>query len=316
MKKRILSFVLTLALFASTVFSGVAAQITAKADNGVTVVFHYLRDDGQYDQWNMWLWEDSGNCENDAGYAFTEVGDKGAMCSFQIKGSTQKLGFIVRTADWQKDPDGDRFVEIGAVTQGTINVYLKSGSADFEVVQGDDVVVSDKVVKATVLETNYKEVIVEMSGAVTDEMTSKIKVMSKDTEVAIESVKTDGNKAVLTMKEEVDPMGSYQVVYGENTGVAVTLPDYFSTKEFEDKYTYDGDDLGATYSKDKTVFKVWSPTAEKLELVLYKEGNDVDAYDTIEMTYTDKGVWTAEVAGDLNKVYYTYTACIPSVVLL
>ena len=205
-------------------------------------------------------------------------------------------------------PDGDRFVEIGAVTQGTINVYLKSGSADFEVVQGDDVVVSDKVVKANVLETNYKEIIVEMSGAVTDEMTGNIKVMSKDAEVAIESVKTDGNKAILTMKEEVNPMGSYQIVYGENTGVAVTLPDYFSTKEFEDKYTYDGDDLGATYSKDKTVFKVWSPTAEKLELVLYKEGNDVDAYDTIEMTYTDKGVWTAEVAGDLNKVYYTYTA--------
>ena len=117
-KRRIASLILTLALFVTTVFSGVASQITAKADGGVTVVFHYLRDDGQYDDWNMWLWEDDGNCESEAGYAFDdEVGDKGAVCSFKIKGSTQKLGFIVRTADWAKDPDGDRFVEIGAVTQ-------------------------------------------------------------------------------------------------------------------------------------------------------------------------------------------------------
>ena len=307
-KRRIASLILTLALFVSTVFSGVAAQITAKADGGVTVVFHYLRDDGQYDQWNMWLWEDSGNCENDAGYAFTEVGDKGAMCSFKIKGGTQKLGFIVRTSDWTKDPDGDRFVEIGGVSQGTINVYLKSGSADFETVYGDDVVVSEKVVKAVVLETNYKEVVASMTKDVTEDMTSKIKLFSGDTEVAVESVKGEGQTAIITAKEELDPMGKYTVVYGENTGVAVTLPDYYSTKEFEDKYTYDGDDLGANWSKDKTVFKAWAPTAEKLEVALYEKGNEVDAYDTIEMTAGDKGVWTAEVTGDLNGVYYTYTA--------
>ena len=307
-KRRIASLILTLALFVTTVFSGVAAQITAKADGGVTVVFHYLRDDGEYDQWNMWLWEDSGNCENDAGYAFTEVGDKGAMCSFTLKGGTQKLGFIVRTSDWTKDPDGDRFVEIGGVTQGTINVYLKSGSAEFTVEHGDDVVVSDKVVKATVLETNYKEIVATMAAAASDDMGPKFKVMSGDTEVAIESTKADGNNVVLTMAEEVDPMGKYEVVYGENTGVAVTLPDYYSTKEFEDKYTYDGDDLGANWSKDKTVFKAWAPTAQKVEVVLYEKGNEVDSYKTIEMTAADKGVWVAEETGDLNGVYYTYTA--------
>ncbi len=306
-KRRIQSLVLALALFVSTVFSGVAG-FTAKADGGVTVVFHYLRDDGDYDKWNMWLWEDDGNCENDAGYAFTEVGDKGAKCSFKIKGATQKVGFIVRTSDWTKDPDGDRFVEIGGATSGTINVYLKSGEKDFETEYGDDLVISEKITKAKVAEGNYKEIVASMTKDVTEEMAGKIKVLQGDTEVAIEKVTPNGQAAVITMKEELDPVGVYLIQYADNTPVTVELPDYFSTKEFEDKYTYDGDDLGANYAKDKTVFKVWAPTAQKIELVLYKEGNDVEAYKTIEMTLEDKGVWVAEETGDLNGVYYTYTA--------
>ena len=34
------------------------------------------------------------------------------------------------------------------------------------------------------------------------------------------------------------------------------------SKEFEEKYCYEGNDLGANYSKDETIFKVWAPTAE------------------------------------------------------
>ena len=44
---------------------------------------------------------------------------------------------------------------------------------------------------------------------------------------------------------------------------------WFESEEFEDKYTYTGSDLGITYTKESTTFKVWAPTAEKVMLKLY-----------------------------------------------
>ena len=38
---------------------------------------------------------------------------------------------------------------------------------------------------------------------------------------------------------------------------------FFTSKEFEDKFRYNGDDLGVLCTKTKTVFKVWSPFAER-----------------------------------------------------
>ena len=38
----------------------------------------------------------------------------------------------------------------------------------------------------------------------------------------------------------------------------------FNSKEFEENYTYTGNDLGAFYEKDKTTFKVWAPTADRV----------------------------------------------------
>lgn len=89
----------------------------------------------------------------------------------------------------------------------------------------------------------------------------------------------------------------------------------YSTKEFEEKYTYTGDDLGASWTKDKTVFKIWSPVADKMLLNLYRTGNATE--DTLissqEMKLRDKGVWTACVDEDIKNVYYTYTSVIDGV---
>ena len=43
---------------------------------------------------------------------------------------------------------------------------------------------------------------------------------------------------------------------------------YFNER-FEQKYTYDGDDLGATYTAASTTFKVWSPVAANVTLYVY-----------------------------------------------
>ena len=89
----------------------------------------------------------------------------------------------------------------------------------------------------------------------------------------------------------------------------------FSTKEFEERYTYEGNDLGATWKKDKTFFRLWAPTAELVSLKLYHKGSKEEAVGTgvqedlfgqVPMERDVNGTWTAEISGDLNGTYYTY----------
>ena len=44
-------------------------------------------------------------------------------------------------------------------------------------------------------------------------------------------------------------------------------------KEFDAKFRYDGKDLGAICTKEGTIFKVWCPLADRVELNIYKEAD-------------------------------------------
>ena len=40
--------------------------------------------------------------------------------------------------------------------------------------------------------------------------------------------------------------------------------DLYSSQAFEEKYTYTGCDLGATWFPNRTVFRLWAPTADEV----------------------------------------------------
>ena len=82
----------------------------------------------------------------------------------------------------------------------------------------------------------------------------------------------------------------------------------YNSTDFEKKYTYTENNLGATWSTEKTTFRLWAPTAGLVRINLYKSGN-ADAQDLIEtltMTRDVQGTWIASKTGDLNGIYYTY----------
>ncbi len=88
----------------------------------------------------------------------------------------------------------------------------------------------------------------------------------------------------------------------------MNLTELYSTEEFERKYTYGGSDLGAVWTKEKTTFRLWAPTAKRVKVNLYHSG-DPGADDRIaqlEMEPSVAGTWTAEAEGDRSGVYYTY----------
>ena len=77
-----------------------------------------------------------------------------------------------------------------------------------------------------------------------------------------------------------------------------------------DQYAYSGNDLGATYSKASTTFKVWAPTASKVQIKRYTTGSDTESgasvIETKDMTKQSQGVWSVTISGDLKNTYYTY----------
>ena len=87
------------------------------------------------------------------------------------------------------------------------------------------------------------------------------------------------------------------------------MHDFYSSKAFEKQYTYTGSDLGAVWNPEKTVFRLWAPTAQAVRINLYKSGTagTQDLLEQFPMTKDVKGTWLAERSGNLNGIYYTYS---------
>lgn len=84
----------------------------------------------------------------------------------------------------------------------------------------------------------------------------------------------------------------------------------YESEQFKDTYLCVREDFGAVYSKEKTIFHVWAPTADEVKLALYTTGTDEEEGAQQKACYAMKrmenGVWEAEESGDLHGVYYTY----------
>ena len=86
------------------------------------------------------------------------------------------------------------------------------------------------------------------------------------------------------------------------------MSSFYSSEEFEAQYTYEGNDLGAVWTKESTTFRVWAPTADAVTVNLYESGTPgtEDLLEQVPMTADVNGTWVATKTGDLNGVYYTY----------
>ncbi len=85
-----------------------------------------------------------------------------------------------------------------------------------------------------------------------------------------------------------------------------TLTDaVFASREFDEKFRYDGRDLGVKCEGEKTVFKVWSPLAQRVKLRLYRD-NASEACLEKELLPEEKGVWETVFEENLHGMYYDY----------
>lgn len=102
----------------------------------------------------------------------------------------------------------------------------------------------------------------------------------------------------MAVQKEID----VKIDYGDP---AVTGGVSVFDKAFDEQFYYDGDDLGVTYTPEKTKFRLWAPTASEAKVVFYSSWDSLPVKERA-MTRDSRGTWLLEAAGDYDGVYYTY----------
>ncbi len=106
----------------------------------------------------------------------------------------------------------------------------------------------------------------------------------------------------LEMSEEFEYGHRYVVVLEGFVRFNVEVSESTKFPEFDEKFYYDGDDLGATYSKNETKFCLWAPLASEVRLKF----EDKDGFHLRSMERTDKGVFRVTLKGDYLNARYHY----------
>ncbi len=290
------------ALLAVLLVLALTGPALAAEEQGVVIKLHYNRPDGNYADWSVWFWN-VGAEGMDVPFA-EENGEQ--VATFQVSPGVTSVGYIVKLPNWAaKDVNKDQFIDVAAYVSGTIHVYVESGVEGHTVVLGEDVVTGIKLVSCT-----YEEglgIRVTMTAAI-ENSSDAFRVFGPDGEVAISSVSSSDKAYVIFTEQKLDLLKSYTLIYDEEE-YNIAMPNIYSTQSFEASYTYEGSDLGATWTAEKTAFRVWAPTASAVKVNLYKSGdpNASDLLEQLDMTADVNGTWVAEKTGDLNGTYYTYS---------
>lgn len=313
MKRRFEVAIMVVVLLVTSIFGMMVPRKTAKAETKITIRLHYYRSDGAYDGWNLWLWPKG---SNGIAYEFNGEDEFGKTATYEItmNDDVKQIGFIIRQStsdnDWaDKDTQNDRFVDITKAKDGVIDVYVISGQESFD--YSKEAVLSQKITYAKVVdETTVKFQLSQGTTSDLTELTTITDETGKNYQVS--KVSVSGTDGQITLAEPIVVTEEHHLViegYGESEVIPANI---YSTQEFEAQYTYEGTDLGASWSKEKTQFKVWAPTASKVSVNLYQSG-DVSKDDLLEvlpMKADVAGTWVTEKEGDLNGIYYTYSITI------
>ncbi|MEE6182290.1 type I pullulanase [Bacillus pretiosus] len=286
---------LTIIVMLSSVFSFQSVKAVSNSKT-TEVIIHCKEQSGNTKDWNLWLWGENANGKS---YEFTGEDEFGKYAKINLDGDYDRVGFIIRTNDWEKD-GGDRWIE-----------NIKDGRAEVWILSGDDKVYTSKpssdlsIQKATI--DSFNEITV----------TTNVPFNSKEQKIEIEGIKIKEinpfdknggditNKVKIITEQKIDLKQTYKVKIENVADTYTEIGKVIRSAEFDHSFYYGGNDLGNIYTPQHTKFRVWAPTASEAKLVTYKKWNDKIGTE-INMQQSEKGTWKAELTGNQKGLFYTY----------
>lgn len=279
----------------SSVFSFQSVKAVSNSKT-TEIIIHYKEKLGNTKDWNLWLW---GENANGTSYQFTGEDEFGKYAKIKIDGDYNRVGFIVRTNEWEKD-GGDRWIE-----------NIKDGRAEVWILSGDEKVYNSKpssdlsIQKATI--DGFHEITV----------TTNVPFNIKEKKIEIEGIKIKNitpydinsgditNKVKIITEQKIDLKQTYKVEIENLADTNTEIGKVIRSEEFDNLFYYGGNDLGNTYTPQHTKFRLWAPTASEAKLVTYKKWSDKIGAE-INMQQGEKGTWTSELKGNQKGLFYTY----------
>lgn len=305
----ILLIVISSFTMAVSVYPSLSAGKTASDFGAKTVlIIHYHRYDGNYAGWNLWVWPYRPESLAGAAYQFTGEDSYGPYAIIKFDQKYTQLGFIVRLNDWQaKDVSEDRHVVIPS--SGVAEIWVVEGQYEWYT-NPNDIDISPRVMGSFLNSLNKVDLYLtnpietkDWKGMVSFTVDGKDWPI-EDVEPAIAGSLSKTSYIEITLKA---PLSTYDVAKPMVVEIKGFQPAIvYAYKALNDPQFYYSGQLGPIYTPAETTFKVWSPVSEWAKVLLYKTADATAPYATYDMARDAKGVWSAEVKGNLNGVYYLY----------
>lgn len=288
----------------------------SKDINKVTVIVHYNRTDGNYTNWNLYMWNENGSWQ----YDFV-AGDGEVTTVIEVEGRTaQSINFKVRKSvgsnKWAAE-ESQVTVDLSTIVSGTIHVYTGGKYGNTQTME-DNVVFANKLSDVQYdYENNTVTVYTNTAVQAPDTAFGLVKDGNASGWAYDASASASGKYVFkLTDEPSLAELYRYTVRFYEqaeafhDVDYTIGIDSVYASDKFAAEYTYTGNDLGANYYASGTTFRLWAPTAEEVAVKLYTTGSDAEAgaadLGKYALQKDVNGTWIVTINGDLKDLYYTY----------
>lgn len=285
-----------------------AQNVTFRTEHDPTTlntynIHFYVNDENV---WDMWIWEDGIPGQE---VEFTGLDAKGFVTA-TVTSYANKLNIITRPSIWigQEDPrvltmpTDQRTVDLWMI-QNDPTVYTSAEDAD----TSPKVVVAfaDSLTRIN-FTTNSEVDAAEIANFSLYNVTDNVTVPTTAIKLGSKSYQLTAAANGIEVKDV------YEIRHTVLRSSEVTMRKILD----DNKFFYNGTDLGLTYGSTDLTFKVWAPTATKVSLALYNNEGDYNAEgDVIDQTNSDQelvmsessnGLWSINQPNTIAAKYYMY----------
>ncbi|MCR4801772.1 MAG: type I pullulanase [Lachnospiraceae bacterium] len=294
-----------------------ARQAVYNQKDAVKIDVHYYTFNNKYDNVSAYAWlgdKDGGSYELQSKDSFGGLYKIG----FINKKKAKTVGLRFNLSNGEADCENDRVIDLTQAKNNRLQVYVVQGNKEVYYDKKDAI---KQPVIASASFVSASEIVFSLADTVDTSKEKLVKQFTltdqdgKDYELLKVWSENPGKEksASVILKDEVDFANSYTLAMKNHISCPVSVSTAFSTEAFEKAYTYEGDDLGANYTKESTDFRLWAPTASQVDINFYSEGSGDNLIETQSMMRDVNGTWVYEASGDMKNTYYTYSVTVDGI---
>ncbi|MDT8715411.1 type I pullulanase [Clostridium sp. 19966] len=131
-------------------------------------------------------------------------------------------------------------------------------------------------------------------------------VMNGETSIPVKKIKKINADFYIELENEINIKYITYMLY-DQMKIKVNYSKLYSCEEFNKKY-YTDTKLGSIYSQEHSIFRLWAPAATAVNIIIYEEdkNNNYKVLWKLSMQALSKGVWEANIFGNVKGNFYNY----------